>query len=153
AMMFGSLFFAYGMVRARSTDWPPGDLPVLPLFLPGINTAVLVASSGALQLVVHGLRSGRARIAGPGLGIVALLGAVFLALQMSTWRGLYLEGLTPKDGAYASVFYALTCFHALHVLVGVIALAWLCKNAFAGRYSPARYLPVRLWALYWHFVG
>jgi cytochrome c oxidase subunit III len=153
AMMFGSLFFAYGMVRARSTDWPPPDLPTLPLFLPGINTALLAASSAALVLVVRGMRLGRAKLAGPGLGLVALLGAVFLGLQISTWRGLYGEGLTPQGGPYASVFYALTCFHALHVLVGVIALAWLCKNALAGRYSPARYLPVRLWALYWHFVG
>jgi heme/copper-type cytochrome/quinol oxidase subunit 3 len=153
AMMFGSLFFAYGMVRARSTDWPPPDLPTLPLFLPGINTVVLAASSAALLFVVRGLRVGRAKLVGPGLGLVALLGSVFLGLQISTWRGLYSEGLTPKGGPYASVFYALTCFHALHVLVGVIALAWLCKNALAGRYSPARYLPVRLWALYWHFVG
>src|SRR5215510_3951760 len=82
AMMFGSLFFAYGMVRARSTEWPPGDLPALPLLLPGINTAILALSSGALQLVVRGLRQGRATLAGPGLALVAVLGAVFLGLQI-----------------------------------------------------------------------
>ena len=37
AMMFGSLFFAYGMVRARSDAWPPPDLPELPLGLPGLQ--------------------------------------------------------------------------------------------------------------------
>jgi heme/copper-type cytochrome/quinol oxidase subunit 3 len=153
AMMFGSLFFAYGMVRARSTQWPPADLPALPLLLPGINTALLASSSVALQLVVRGLRLGHARLAGPGLALVAVLGALFLGIQVSTWRDLYGDGLTPQGGPYASVFYALTCFHALHVVVGVIALAWLCKNAFGGRYSAARFLPVRLWTLYWHFVG
>src|SRR5579859_3241914 len=91
AMMFGSLFFAYGMVRARSTEWPPADLPVLPLVLPGINTAVLAASSGLLQLVVRGFRLGRAALAGAGLGLVAMLGAVFLGLQASTWRDLYAD--------------------------------------------------------------
>ena len=153
AMMFGSLFFAYGMVRARTTDWPPHDLPGLPLVVPGINTAVLAASSVLLQLVVRALRRGKAKLAGPGLGGAALLGSVFLALQVSTWNALYGEGLTPQGGPYASVFYALTCFHALHVLVGIVALAWLSINAFSGKYSPARFLPVRLWALYWHFVG
>src|SRR5258708_17943416 len=102
AMMFGSLFFAYGMVRARTTDWPPHDLPALPLVVPGINTAVLAASSVLLQLVVRSLRRGKAKLAGPGLGRAALLGPVFRALQRSTWNALYADGLTPRAGPYAS---------------------------------------------------
>jgi cytochrome c oxidase subunit 3 len=153
AMMFGSLFFAYGMVRSRATVWPPPDLPALPLVVPGINTAILAASSVALQLSLGAVRAGKAALLGPGLAASALLGTTFLALQMVTWRRLLDEGLTPQDGAYASVFYALTCFHALHVLVGIVALAWLSRSAFVGKYSAARFLPVRLWTMYWHFVG
>jgi cytochrome c oxidase subunit 3 len=153
AMMFGSLFFAYGMVRARSNDWPPADLPRLPLVVPAINSVVLALSSGVLQLVLRALRRGKAQLAGPGLGLTAVLGMVFLGLQITTWRNLFDDGLTPQGGPYASVFYTLTGFHALHVLVGIVALVWLCKSALAGRYSAARFLPVRLWTLYWHFVG
>jgi cytochrome c oxidase subunit III len=153
AMMFGSLFFAYGMVRARATEWPPSDLPELPLLLPGINTAVLAASSASLQLAVHWLRRGKMALVGPALATTLVLGAVFLGLQTVTWRSLLDEGLAPSGGPYPSVFYALTCFHAIHVLVGIGALGWLCWGAFAGKYSAARFLPVRLWALYWHFVG
>jgi len=153
AMMFGSLFFAYGMVRARANAWPPPDLPELPLLLPGVNTAVLAASSALLQLGVRWLRLGPMRRVGPALGASFALGAVFLVLQMVTWRSLLDDGLTPAGGPYPSVFYALTCIHALHVLVGIGALAWLCRGVFIGKYSAARFLPIRLWALYWHFVG
>jgi heme/copper-type cytochrome/quinol oxidase subunit 3 len=153
AMMFGALFFAYGMVRARATEWPPPDLPALPLALPGFNTLVLAASSAALQLAVRWLRLGKASRVGPALAASVTLGALFLFLQMVTWRSLYEEGLTPSEGPYPSVFYALTCFHAVHVLVGVGALAWLCRCAFVGKYSAARFLSVRLGALFWHFVG
>lgn len=153
AMMFGALFFAYGMVRARATAWPPPDLPELPLLVPGLNTLVLAASSAALQFAVRWLRSGKIARVGPALAASLALGALFLALQMVTWRSLFDEGLTPSGGPYPSVFYALTCFHAVHVLVGVVALAWLSRCAFLGKYSAARFLPVRLWALYWHFVG
>jgi heme/copper-type cytochrome/quinol oxidase subunit 3 len=41
----------------------------------------------------------------------------------------------------------------LHVLVGIGALAWLTRGALRGKYSAARFLPVRLWTMYWHFVG
>ena len=153
AMMFGSLFFAYGMVRARATEWPPPDLPELPLGLPGIATVVLAASSATLQLGVVWIRRGKMPRVGPALAASVALGTLFLTLQTITWQSLREEGLTLAGGPYPSVFYALTCFHALHVLVGLFALAWLCRNAFTGKYSAARYLPVRLWALYWHFVG
>lgn len=153
AMMFGSLFFAYGMVRARATEWPPPDLPELPVALAGFNTAVLAASSAILQLGVHWLRLGKMSRVGPALGASFGLGAVFVSLQAFSWRNLLEEGLTPSGGPYPSVFYALTCFHALHVLVGIGALAWLCIGVFVGKYSAARFLPVRLWTLYWHFVG
>src|SRR5688500_3182470 len=76
AMMFGSLFFAYGMVRARSNAWPPPDLPVLPLGLPGINTAVLGASSAILQLGVRWLRTGKTSNAGPAVGASLALGSL-----------------------------------------------------------------------------
>ena len=153
AMMFGSLFFAYGMVRARSNAWPPPDLPELPLALPGLNTAVLAASSVILQLGVRWLRLGKLTRVGPALAASLALGTLFVSLQAVTWRSLFEEGLTPSGGPYPSVFYALTCFHALHVLVGIGALAWLCRGAFVGKYTAARFLPVRLWTLYWHFVG
>ena len=153
AMMFGSLFFAYGMVRARANAWPPPDLPVLPLALPGLNTLIIAASSGLLQLAVHWLRLGKVARVGPALGASLTLGTLFLVLQTVTWRSLFEEGLTPSEGPYPSVFYALTCFHALHVLVGIVALAWIFRNVAIGKYSAARFLPVRLWALYWHFVG
>jgi cytochrome c oxidase subunit 3 len=153
AMMFGALFFAYGMIRARAIAWPPAELPALPLALPGLNTAVLVASSALLHFALHSLRHGKIPQAGSSVAATVVLGSVFLALQTVTWNQLWDEGLTPSEGPYASVFYALTSFHAAHVLVGIGALAWIARCVFAGRYSAARYLPVRLWALYWHFVG
>jgi len=39
------------------------------------------------------------------------------------------------------------------VLVGLIGIGLLWVRAFSGSFTAARYLPVRLWALYWHFVG
>jgi heme/copper-type cytochrome/quinol oxidase subunit 3 len=153
AMMFGSLFFAYGMVRARANEWPPSDLPELPLGLPGFNTALLGASSAILQLGVRWLRTGKTSLAGPAVGASLALGALFVSLQAVTWERLLDEGLTPSGGPYGSVFYALTCFHALHVVVGLVALAFICRGVFTGKYTAARFLTVRLWTLYWHFVG
>jgi heme/copper-type cytochrome/quinol oxidase subunit 3 len=56
----------------------------------------------------------------------------------------------PDSGPYGSVFYALTTFHALHVLVGLVALVTLTFRAWQRR---ATRTSVRLWGMFWHFVG
>jgi heme/copper-type cytochrome/quinol oxidase subunit 3 len=131
AMLFAALFFAYGLSRMRAVSWPPADLPPLPLALPALATLALAGSSAALH-------RGRVRIG-------AALGLLFLLLQAVVWRQMVLGGLRPQAGAYASFFFALTVFHALHVLVGLVALGWLALRP--------RPLSLRLWTIYWHMVG
>jgi len=153
AMLFAGLFFSYGLIRLALPAWPPPDLVPLPRAVPALNTLVLLASSGCLQFALVSLRRGRATRAGPALIAATALGALFLVLQVHVWQQVYAAGLRPQGGPYPSVFYALTIFHALHVVVGLFALAALSYFALRGVYGAARHLPVRLWALYWHFVG
>lgn len=153
AMLFAGLFFSYGLLRARTPVWPPLDQPPLPVLLPGVNTAVAALGSGAVILALHLLRAGHLRRGSWALAASSVLGAVFLALQVMVWVGLYRAGLVPSGGPYPSVFYGLTFVHALHVLVGIAALAWLAVRGFSGAVTAHRHLSVRLWGMYWHFVG
>jgi heme/copper-type cytochrome/quinol oxidase subunit 3 len=152
AMLFASLFFAYGLVRSHASAWPPSDLPRLPLLVPGLNTLVAAGASLALE------RAGRTswevgqRPVTIGLLLATGLGGAFLALQAAVWAGLWRAGLRLDGGPYPSAFYALTGLHAAHVLVGVGALAWLALRSARGAFGPGRRTPLRLWTMYWHFV-
>jgi heme/copper-type cytochrome/quinol oxidase subunit 3 len=114
-----------------------------------LNTAVILASSAAVAFAVRAHALGKDRRAFVGLGVGAALGAIFLALQMAVWGGLWRAGLLPSGGPYPSVFYALTAFHALHVLVGFCGLGLLAVGLRRGASRSA----VRLWGMFWHFVG
>lgn len=151
AMMFAALFFAYAAVRIHAGEWPPVDAPRLPLLLPGINTLVIGAGSVALQKALAAARTGRTERIRPAVGAALLLGVAFLSLQGALWLGVWRAGLRIDDGPYPSVFWALTVFHALHVLVGLGGLSWVCVKARA--FGPARHVGLRLWTAYWHFVG
>ncbi|HEY7725862.1 MAG TPA: cytochrome c oxidase subunit 3 [Anaeromyxobacteraceae bacterium] len=153
AMLFAGLFFAYGLVRSRAAAWPPLDQPALPLALPGANVAVAALGSAALLLAARPLRRGDPRAAARSLAAAALLGAIFLALQARVWTSLWAQGLRPDGGPYASVFYTLTAFHAVHVLVGLGALVVLAWRAWRGSRGSGRPVPARLWTMYWHFVA
>ena len=150
AMMFAALFFAYAVMRFRAPLWPPPDQPPVPILLPTLNTVVIAASSASVAFAVRASAFGRRRRAFAGLSIAAVLGASFLILQVVVWSSLWRAGLVPSSGPYGSVFYALTTFHALHVLVGLAALTALALRERARRTTRTA---VRLWGMFWHFVG
>lgn len=153
AMLFAALFFAYAFIRTKAAAWPPEGMPALPRMLPAANTAILAFSSLLIHWGVRSMKEGQ-RALGPALSGAVLLGALFLALQTYLWLSLNANGLGPSTGGpYTSVFYGLTWLHAVHVAVGLVGLAVVARRAFAGEFSAARYLPVRLWGMYWHFVG
>ena len=152
-MLFGGIFLTYGALRARSDIWPPLDMPPLPLDFPAMNTLVIVLSSASLQLGLNGVKTGKTHLLQWGLPITTVLGTLFIVLQSVVWFDLWQQGLQFTSGPYASVFYAITTFHAAHVLIGLGALLWLSIQSWRGMYTPARYLSIRLWAMYWHFVG
>jgi cytochrome c oxidase subunit 3 len=78
------------------------------------------------------------------LGVLFLIGVVGIEWQIAPFG--------PGDGAAASLFYAMTGFHALHVLSGVIFLGIILRNGRKGLYTAERHWPVEAAAVYWHFV-
>jgi cytochrome c oxidase subunit III len=152
AMMFGALFFAYTALRLRSPTWPPLGVEALPLVLPGINTLILLVSSATMHLGLVGLRQGHLDRFRRHLLLTLLLGAIFVGLQCAVWVDLWGAGLRLSTGTYGGIFYLLTVFHILHVLVGLGLLAWLVAPALRREPMAPRRVPVKLASMFWHFV-
>lgn len=141
-LFFGALFGAWFSLRSANPGrWPPegADLERL---LPAIGTVLLVASSGTVQLAVRASRRD-ARAARDWLLATVALGAVFLALQAQEWASL---PFSVDDHAYGTAFFALTGFHGLHVLLGVLAMVVFVRT------GPPSHDAVEVVSLYWHFV-
>lgn len=152
AMMFGALFFAYFGARARAVVWPPVGSPHLPVVMPGLNTLVLLLSSGALILGIRALRAGNRRALVPWIALAWILGAAFIGLQFWVWRDVWHAGLMPSTGFYGSVFYGLTGLHALHVAAGLLVLLVVLVRALRGEYTEHNAVRVQVCAMFWHFV-
>jgi cytochrome c oxidase subunit 3 len=65
-------------------------------------------------------------------------------------------GPPPSRAHHAQLFFGLyfvmTGFHALHVIIGVAFLLILLVLALRGRFDNGRYMGVDIFGLYWHFV-
>lgn len=153
-MMFSALFFAYAYVRSNAQAWPPPGLPALPLALPGLNTGVIAVSSIVLIRAVGATRRNDWAAASRGIALTVILGGVFCGLQAALWWTMHRHGFTVQaGGSYASVFYALPSVHLAHVVVGLFGLGRQYRPTRDGLLAAKRALPVRLWGMYWHFVG
>jgi len=152
SMMFGSLFFAYAILRLKAGTWPPDGVAPLPRLLPFVNTLVLLVSSGVLARGLSPASETRPGALLSALKATLALGSLFLVLQLAVWVPLWRSGFRIDSGIYGSIFYGLTVFHALHVLAGLVALLVLVPGARSGRLRSGAQSRVRVSAMFWHFV-
>lgn len=65
---------------------------------------------------------------------------------------LHLTPVIPFGNMWASCYFALTGFHALHVLGGLVVFVIILLMAARGRLSRQHESMIELTGLYWHFV-
>ena len=144
-----SLFISAYVMRMASSDWWGMPVP----WLLWVNTALLAASSAALQLAKHEARRDRMKNLRPALAAGLLLAALFVAGQVEAWRQLNAAGYVLADNPANSFFYLLTGLHGLHILGGLFVTGRTTVSAFATDVTSQQLrLRVDLCTLYSHFM-
>jgi cytochrome c oxidase subunit 3 len=147
-LFFGGLFAAYFALRAENDPWPPAfvhlDVP-----LAAVATGLLVVSSFTLQAGVAAGRRGSASAMRAWIAGSMALGLAFLGMQGYDW--LHLDFSVATD-AYGTMFYAMTGFHALHVLAGLLLMLVVVGREAQGAYRGGDLTGAEAVAYYWHFV-
>ncbi len=152
SMFFAALIAAYLVFRIRTSVWPPGDLPALPIVVTWLNTGVLFASAYTMWRARVAARAGRRDELAWTLLATCGLGTLFLVVQGSEWFRLVQHGLTLSTGMYGATFYTLIGCHGLHVLAAVVWLLVVLARAQRSRFAGAIRVPLELCGIYWFFV-
>ena len=148
-MLFGAFFTAYFFVRVvAESPWPQPPFH-LPVFVAGVNTAILVTSSFTIHWALQSIKRDNRRGLQAGLVLTLFLGIVFLLTQAREYSRV---GFNPADGAFGTIFYGLTGLHGAHVFVGLTLLTFATVRAFRGHFTAAHHHGVEIPGIYWHFV-
>jgi cytochrome c oxidase subunit 3 len=151
-MLFMALTSAYILRKTRGLnevhDWAPLELPGL-LWA---TTGVLIASSVTIEVARRALRRNDYKRFNNWILLTTVLGVLFLVGQFVAWRGLAAQGIYVNTNPHSSFFYLLTSLHGVHLLGGLIALAYVTAAAFRLRIGFKRRNTVEVTALYWHFM-
>ncbi|QBE67431.1 bb3-type cytochrome oxidase subunit III [Pseudoduganella lutea] len=144
--MLFALFGAAYLMRIGYEDWRL--LPPVPWQL-WLSTALLGAADAAL---LFGARAAQRRCPRRArrLGVLGWgLSATFVASQSWAWAAMAAQRVDITAGPAAGFFYMLTGLHAVHVMGGMVAAAWVLARARQGddvRLGQA----LSLCARYWH---
>ena len=113
-------------------------------------TGILLLSSFFMNRAETAIAHGDRKAFSTGILITIALGTLFLIGVVGVeWQ---IAPFDAGDDAVSSIFFAMTGFHAFHVLTGVIFLVIVYLNGRKGLYSAERHFPVEAAAVYWHFV-
>ncbi|HET9792446.1 MAG TPA: cytochrome c oxidase subunit 3 [Candidatus Angelobacter sp.] len=149
ASLFVALFSAYFLEGNNKDRWTYDQPPKIEYAI--ILLAILVASSFVLHWGERQVKKGlhvKARII---MAVTFVMGLGFLALQafeyLDHWKSLYWD-----SDSYGSIFYTITTFHAAHVIVGLLVMAYVLVLPYNSDSPESPYRPYHVAALYWHFV-
>ena len=163
-MFFGGMFTGYAAYRFKYHEAFMAGSNHLDITLGGINTAVLILSSLTMAMAVHAAQLSKRRALMTYLVLTMLLGSTFLGIKAVEYSHKFHQHLVPGphfafEGAdpqhaqlFFSFYFAMTGFHALHMVVGIALLAVILWMAYQGRFSAEYNNPVEVSGLYWHFV-
>jgi len=162
-LFFGALFTIYTVFRLAYPNGFEAASDRLDVVRGTINTVVLLTSSLTMALAVYAAEARRRRMMLLMMGATAILGVLFLGIKFSEYYTDYQEHLIPTlnfawegSGAiqvqkFFSMYFIMTGFHALHMIIGLVVLAVMMIYGWRGGYE-ADSMPVERFGLYWHFV-
>ncbi len=148
-MFFSGLISAALNMKMRS---PADANHALNIPVTAVNTFVLICSSTAVVMALSALQDGRTRTAIRWMIATAVMGSIFVGVQVNEYIHLLRDGFTPQSSLFAGGFFAVTSFHGFHVFLGVLVLLWLIARTARGSVNQKHYMPFECWGLYWHFV-
>ena len=119
-----------------------------------VNTFILIGSSLTMAMCIYHLERGNNKLFRLFMGLTIMGGFGFLIVKYLEYSSKWEHGLFPGQEHHTlffSFYFLMTGFHALHVVGGMIPMAYMFFRSYTkrGYKHPGK---VETLGLYWHFV-
>lgn len=115
-------------------------------------TLALIVSSYFVALAVEAVKKGNNLAASRRLILAILSATVYLVLKLSEYTALVEHGYDLSTNSFYTLYFFITGFHFMHVLLGMIILIYMAVKARKDFYVPTDCNGFEAGASYWHMV-
>lgn len=143
-LAFGAFFIGYAGARAFDPELFAASQAKLDRVAGGVNTMVLVTSGYFAALAVRVRADGDIARSRAWLAAAMATGTVFLAIKIVEYADKAEQGIGIETDTFFTLYYLMTGFHFLHVVLGLLILAVVAwKNSLTN---------LETGAAFWHMV-
>jgi nitric oxide reductase NorE protein len=150
--VFAAFFGVFLVARIHQPQLFADSRPALTGIFGLINTIVLLTSSLFVAFAVRRLREGHRRDATWLVTGGMACGAIFLVIKVVEYSEKVAHGITPMTNDFFLYYFIFTGIHAVHVILGMIALTvvrFIVKRPTPG---PNDQRTAEIGASFWHMV-
>jgi len=115
-------------------------------------TLSLLTTGLFAALAVQRVRLGRSREGGALLVGALLVALVYVGIKLGEYAHLAAAGLGLEHSTFFTLYWILTGFHFLHVLLGMVILGGVAVGCWRRAYPGTGLSGVESGVLYWHMV-
>nr|YP_009178786.1 cytochrome c oxidase subunit 3 [Peronospora tabacina]ALJ78424.1 cytochrome c oxidase subunit 3 [Peronospora tabacina]ALJ78471.1 cytochrome c oxidase subunit 3 [Peronospora tabacina] len=154
-LLFVSFFWAFfhsalAPIPEIGSLWPPLGIETVNTWgIPLLNTIILLSSGATITWAHHSIVFGDRQNTIISLIITILLAFFFTLIQSYE----YIEiSFSVSDSVYGAIFFLITGFHGIHVIVGTIFIIVSTIRLINHHFTKQHHFGFEATAWYWHFV-
>ncbi len=117
-----------------------------------INTIALITSSFFVALALNAIHKNEGSKAGYLLIAAKSVALIYVAVKIWEYTFLFSKGLDIETNTFYTLYFMITMFHLMHVLLGMCILVCMAKKSFVGGYTNESIAGFESGAAYWHMV-
>ncbi|MCP5160828.1 MAG: cytochrome c oxidase subunit 3 family protein [Hahellaceae bacterium] len=150
--VFALLFIVFTVARINEPEvFIAGQATVHPV-AGLINTLALITSSYLVAVGVWKAEQGEFRQC--GYAFCGAMGVALIYVGTKGWeyQQLIAAGYNLSTNFYYTLYFLITFFHFMHVLLGMIILGFIARKSMQGQYLAGELAGIESGAVYWHMV-
>ncbi|MCM3567647.1 cytochrome (ubi)quinol oxidase subunit III [Neobacillus mesonae] len=149
-LLFATFFAAYAVLHTHTNGGFTASEFNVPNFI--IETFILLISSFTSGIAVLNMHKGNKKGLTQWLIVTAVLGAVFVGLEVKEFMDMAAEGATLSQSAFLTSFFSLVGAHGLHVSFGIFWMIGILVQLSRRGITPVTKRKISMVSLYWHFL-
>ncbi len=161
-VLFGGMFILYSIYRYQYPEAFHLAAKELNTIVGTFNTAILLTSSLTMALSITAIQRKQKSLSLFFQFITIVLALGFMVNKYFEWSAKFHHGIYPGSDTLLSkpsgeivffgLYYVMTGLHGLHVIIGVILIAFMMRFTSKGIINNESYVKLESAGLYWHLV-
>ena len=150
--VFAILFIGFAVSEQLNTEMFSQGKAKLHQISGLINTLTLITSSYFVALALNKMHQGLGKQSARLLLVAKLIASIYIGVKVWEYLSLFEQGIDIETNTFFTLYFLITFFHLMHVLLGMVILVFVALKAAKNEYNASNISGFESGASYWHMV-